>query len=513
MLFPLPEEVAAVEIYYCDICGTRVSDADVAGGEALIVGSTFYCPRCVRISPDLRRIKEQTTSAQLEAGAKRPESRRKTRRTTGLTPVAKVPSVSPRARLIAVGAVLVVGAAVLGWQLDLFGGTSGRRAGRTSTFKPVYFAPSGDRTAGHRGGRRASQRQAAPARRIRGPADVPPETRTLSAARAISATMRTRTPAAGPEPETSAPGARPEPVAAPHVPERAEVQGQGAGDANRRGMEAARTGDVAGAEKAFREAIEADPDNARARNNLGAVLLEQEKWEEAEEHLLQALELEPEFAEARINLALLREWQWRSREAIAHLGRGLELAPQYAGHVLEVVKGIYQQHMETLDSDGPTDFAQATWLARERLWEKNWQAALTNLRKACKFDMESAEPYYLMGLVHEELGRPARAVGCYSRAIQLDADHYRAMNNLAWIHATSSDPLLKNPEVAVRYAERADRVCEGRNAAVLDTLARSLTAAGDRQAALRAARRAAELAPENEEIRAHLKELEAGQRP
>ena len=64
-------------------------------------------------------------------------------------------------------------------------------------------------------------------------------------------------------------------------------------------------------------------------------------------------------------------------------------------------------------------------------------------------------------------------------------------------------------EAAVRYARKANFVCGGRNAAVLDTLARALAASGKRDEALTTARRAAELAPDDEEIAGFAAELES----
>ena len=61
--------------------------------------------------------------------------------------------------------------------------------------------------------------------------------------------------------------------------------------------------DYARAEEAFRKSIEYSPDDAVGYNNLGSVLNDQQKWDEAIRVLRRALELDYNLALARNNLA------------------------------------------------------------------------------------------------------------------------------------------------------------------------------------------------------------------
>ncbi len=61
--------------------------------------------------------------------------------------------------------------------------------------------------------------------------------------------------------------------------------------------------EYAKAEQAFRKSIAYSPNDAVGYNNLGSVLNDQQKWDEAIRVLRRALELDPDFALARNNLA------------------------------------------------------------------------------------------------------------------------------------------------------------------------------------------------------------------
>jgi tetratricopeptide (TPR) repeat protein len=60
----------------------------------------------------------------------------------------------------------------------------------------------------------------------------------------------------------------------------------------------------------------------------------------------------------------------------------------------------------------------------------------------------------------------------YEKAILLQPDNYSALNNLAWILATSKDEAIRNPRRAVLLAARAAELKP--SAQILDTFAECL---------------------------------------
>jgi len=90
-------------------------------------------------------------------------------------------------------------------------------------------------------------------------------------------------------------------------------------------------------------------------------------------------------------------------------------------------------------------------------------------------------------------GQHEQAAAELRKLLQVAPDHPGALNNLAWLLATTDSRELRDPEEAVRLAERAVAKVPG-NPRLLETLARAYAAAGRRGDARDAARRALDAA-------------------
>lgn len=99
---------------------------------------------------------------------------------------------------------------------------------------------------------------------------------------------------------------------------------------NEAGLARWHAGDLAGAERAFRAAVDAAPGFAPAYGNLGMVLWEQRRLDEGLARLARAVELDPRHANARLNLANVLAMAGRPAEAVAHYREVLRLAPDHA---------------------------------------------------------------------------------------------------------------------------------------------------------------------------------------
>jgi Flp pilus assembly protein TadD len=82
----------------------------------------------------------------------------------------------------------------------------------------------------------------------------------------------------------------------------------------------------------------------------------------------------------------------------------------------------------------------------------------------------------------------------FRRVLELKPDDADAQNNLAWLLATCPADSLRNGAAAIEHAQRANQLCGGRRADVLNTLAAAYAEAGRFPEALAAARKALELA-------------------
>ena len=112
-------------------------------------------------------------------------------------------------------------------------------------------------------------------------------------------------------------------------------------------------------------------------------------------------------------------------------------------------------------------------------------------------------------------GRLGAAADHLREALRLEPRLTAARNDLAWLLATAADPSQRNPEEAIRLAEDLRGAVRLSSANQIDTLAAAYAAAGRYEDAVRTARRALELAQQQDPPLAHsievrLREYERG---
>ncbi len=93
------------------------------------------------------------------------------------------------------------------------------------------------------------------------------------------------------------------------------------------------------------------------------------------------------------------------------------------------------------------------------------------------------------------MGEWDKAANDFRQAISLDKKFGRGYQSAAWLMATCPDPQFRNPDLAVRSAERAIELDGDGEYIYLDTLAAALANSGQFERAQDAQRRAIELAP------------------
>jgi tetratricopeptide (TPR) repeat protein len=108
---------------------------------------------------------------------------------------------------------------------------------------------------------------------------------------------------------------------------------------------------------------------------------------------------------------------------------------------------------------------------------------------------ENADLYVLLGDLYYGREKHHQAGQAYEQAIELSESHSRALNNLAWLYATTNQSGLRDPIRALELAERAAFIEQAPH--ILDTLAECYFVNGRIIDAIRAEQQALELATGN----------------
>jgi len=88
-----------------------------------------------------------------------------------------------------------------------------------------------------------------------------------------------------------------------------------------------RAGDDAGAIASYAKAIELDPGNYRAMNNIASILLKAGSTAEAVPYLKDALAARPDYVPALVNMGIARAGQGGAQEAEVWFGKALSIEP------------------------------------------------------------------------------------------------------------------------------------------------------------------------------------------
>jgi tetratricopeptide (TPR) repeat protein len=220
------------------------------------------------------------------------------------------------------------------------------------------------------------------------------------------------------------------------------------------------------------EAARLDPTAGR-HYDVGRVLLIQQNYTEAEVAFRRALAVKPVFAEALYGLAVVRHGQRNLDEAIELYGRALA--------------------SDATNSSGHYNLGRA--LAERGQLER----AMQSYHKAIELAPEDADAHQSLARALVMRNQIAEAIYRYRRTLEIEPDRVGALLDLAWIIATAPNVELRVPAEAVRLAERAVLLTDGKNATALDTLAAAHGAAGRIDRAVTTAESAWKMALENGE--------------
>jgi tetratricopeptide (TPR) repeat protein len=258
---------------------------------------------------------------------------------------------------------------------------------------------------------------------------------------------------------------------------------------------------LAEAEAPCRQLADLIPTNAAAHVKLAEVLGITGRREEAGAQLTEALRLDPKDARAHQDFATFLMENKRFDEARAQLAEAVRLQPNYA---------LAHNALGRLYRDGGHLARAQEQFAKVALLLPNSPRAHQDLGEICaqrgRFEKATKEleqaiqlspttnAYYDLALTFAVQGKPKEAAENYREALGLDTNFVAALNDLAWLLATTPQAELRNGVEAVQFAERARDLSGGKEARYWGTLDAAYAEAGRWDEALQAAHKALELA-------------------
>jgi tetratricopeptide (TPR) repeat protein len=252
----------------------------------------------------------------------------------------------------------------------------------------------------------------------------------------------------------------------------------------------------------WKKALALTPDDARSHNNFGYTLAQAGRLPEAVAQYQRALELQPEYAEAQDNLGVAMAAQGKPMDAIAHYRKALDLNPEFSeahnnlGRAL-AEKGKLDESLPHFEKALELNAASAeahTNLGAALLSKGDADRAITQLEGALRIAPESAAAHRYLGDALASKGKLKDALEEWRKVLRVEPNELAALDQAAWVLATSPDPSLRNGGEAVELAERANRVSSGNEPRTLVTLAAAYAEAGRFSEAVENARSALGLA-------------------
>jgi protein O-mannosyl-transferase len=220
-------------------------------------------------------------------------------------------------------------------------------------------------------------------------------------------------------------------------------------------------------EALWRDTLAKNPDAWIAHANLGWILADRRKYDEAITHLEASLQTNTNNAQAHCNLGRVLSLEGKFADAEIQFATALKLKPKDAG--------IRRSYASALAEEGKKD------------------AAVRELREALQFQPDVETRIQLATLLRQS-GRFHDAVTEYRQALAAQPDLVGALNDLAWLLATCSDPSVRDGAEAVRLAEHACRLTDYRQARPVGVLAAAYAEAGRFNDAVTTAEKTIELA-------------------
>ncbi len=256
-----------------------------------------------------------------------------------------------------------------------------------------------------------------------------------------------------------------------------------------------RSGDLAAAERACREALRLDPSLAPAWLILGAVCQQTRRHQEAMSALRESIRLQPGSASAWNVLGTTLAVQGLPAEAEPCFRRALQLRPDHREAARNLQRCRIEQGITQIGGDDETpSFDIAVHRAREAVERETFLQAEAWFHQALIARPDSADVLNDLARVLILQARTAEAIACLLRATTIDPTHSRAFTNLS--AALFSLNRLDQAEQTARRAVEIDP----HNPAAFNNLGLILLELGRPTAAEQAFRDGLSLSPDHPDL-------------
>ena len=171
-------------------------------------------------------------------------------------------------------------------------------------------------------------------------------------------------------------------------------------------------------ETLFQYTLSVTSDNAVIHYNLGCLLQEQGRNDEAVSHFTEAVRIKPHYLHALANLGAVLRKQGKAAEAVGFYQRALALEPDSVivrwqfGEVLEETgkpEAALPQFLEAVKLS-PRDARLRTDLGVKLGHRNKFAEAAEQFKEALRIDPNNAEAHYDLGLVFLFTGQPEKAL-------------------------------------------------------------------------------------------------------
>jgi protein O-mannosyl-transferase len=217
----------------------------------------------------------------------------------------------------------------------------------------------------------------------------------------------------------------------------------------------------------YTHALKVSKNNYKAHFNMAVTLRDMDKYDEAAEEFRKCIQLKPDAPLTLNGLGIIFGRQGKFAQAGEYFTRALNIDPNLEEALINF--GYVLTNQGKLDD------------------------AAVKFEESLRINPKSALAHYHLGQILAQMGKINEAVAHFEKTVHLKPDWVEPMNELAWILVSSDKAEIRNPEKAVKLAQRVCELTDYKRPEFLDTLAVAYAAAGNFSKAVEVTEKALEL--------------------